>query len=120
MWCLSRINISPYTIFIICKPHEESAGELQPSILKADDTCILQSHQNVKFIERNLNYDFANLCEWFIDKKTLYLLEKIKLKSILFKRGSKSNLPLTITCNVMKEHPVVEYLGCLYVRGSYN
>ena len=35
--------------------------------LYADDACILYSHQNVKFIERNLNYDFNNLCEWFID-----------------------------------------------------
>ena len=29
--------------------------------LYADDTCILYSHQNAKFIERNLNYGFNNL-----------------------------------------------------------
>ena len=40
--------------------------------LYTDDTCILHSHQNVTFIERNLNYDFNNLCKWFIDNKTLY------------------------------------------------
>ena len=28
--------------------------------LYANDTCILYSHQNIKFIERNLNYDFNN------------------------------------------------------------
>ena len=31
--------------------------------LYADDTCILYSHQYIKFIERNLNYDFNNLYE---------------------------------------------------------
>ena len=30
--------------------------------LYTDDTCILYSHQNVKLIKRNLNYDFNNLC----------------------------------------------------------
>ena len=37
--------------------------------LYADDTCILYSHQNFKLIERNLNYDFNNLCERLIDNK---------------------------------------------------
>ena len=35
----------------------------------ADDACIIYSHKNVKFIERNLSYDFNNLCQWFIDNK---------------------------------------------------
>ena len=35
----------------------------------ADDTFIFYGHQNVKFIERNLNYDFKNRSEWFIDNK---------------------------------------------------
>ena len=70
--------------------------------LYGDDTCILYSHQNVKFIERNLNYDFSNLCERFIGN--IYILEKIKLaKSILFKRGNKSNLSLNITRNISGE-----------------
>ena len=37
--------------------------------LHADYMCIFYSSQNVKFIERNFNYDFNNLCEWFIDNK---------------------------------------------------
>ena len=83
--------------------------------LHADDTCILYSHENVKFIERNLNYDFKNLCEWFIDNKLSIHFGEDKTKSILFKRGNKSNLSLNITRNekVIKQHSVVEYLGCL-------
>ena len=60
--------------------------------LYADDTCILYSHQNVKFIERNLNYDFNNLCEWFIDNKLSIHFGEDKTKSILFKRRNRLNL----------------------------
>ena len=80
-----------------------------------DDACKCYSHQNVKLIERNLNYDFNNLCEWFIDNKLSIHFGEDKTKSILFKRGNKSNLSLNITWNekVIKQHSVVEYLGCL-------
>ena len=83
--------------------------------LYTDDTCILYSHRNVKFIERSLNYDFNNLCEWFIDNKLSIHFGEDKTKSILFKRGNKSNLSLNIirNKNVIKQHLVVEYLGCL-------
>ena len=37
--------------------------------LQADYMFIFYSSQNVKLIERNFNYDFNNLCEWFIDNK---------------------------------------------------
>ena len=65
--------------------------------LYASDTCILYSHQYIKFIERNLNYDFNNLYEWFIDNKLSLHFGEDKTKSILFKRGNKSNLSLSIT-----------------------
>ena len=60
--------------------------------LYADDTCILYSYQNVKFIEKNLNYDSNNLCECFIDNKLSIDCGEDKTKSILFKRRNKSNL----------------------------
>ena len=59
--------------------------------LYANDTYILYCHQNVKFIERNLNYNFNNLYEWFIDNKPFIHFGEVKTKSILFKRGKKSN-----------------------------
>ena len=59
--------------------------------LYADDACIVYSHQNGNFIERNINLDFNNLCEWLIDNKLS--IQKIK-QSILFKRGNKSNFSL--------------------------
>ena len=84
--------------------------------LYADDTYILYSHQNVKFIERNLNYDFNNLFERFIDNKFSIHFGEDKTKSILFKRGNKSNPSLNISRNenVIKQHSVAEYSGCLF------
>ena len=78
--------------------------------------CILYSHQDAKFIERNLNSDFNNFCGWLIDNKLPLHFGEDKTKSILFKRGSKSNLSLTITRkeNVIKQDSVVENLGCLF------
>ena len=64
-------------------------------LLDVDDRCLLHSHQNVRFIERNLNSDFNNLCKWFIDNRL----------SI-----HKSNLPLTIIRNenTIKQYSLVE------------
>ena len=33
---------------------------------------ILFQSNNVKDIEKQLNEDFANICDWFVDKKTKY------------------------------------------------
>ena len=71
--------------------------------LCADDTCILYSHQNGSMV-----------CHWFIDNKLSIHFGEDKTKSILFKRGNKSDLSLTITRNenVIRQHSVVEYLVC--------
>ena len=58
--------------------------------LYADDTCILYSHQYIKFIERNLNYDFNNLYEWFIDNKLSIHFGEAKLK--VFYSKEETNL----------------------------
>ena len=37
--------------------------------LYADDTCLVFQSKNFKDIEKQLNEDFANICDWFIDNK---------------------------------------------------
>ena len=59
--------------------------------LYAYDPCILYSHRNVKMIERNLNSDFSNLCQWFIVNKLSIHFGEDKTKSTVFKRRNKSN-----------------------------
>ena len=53
-------------------------------LLYADDTCIVLQSKNVKDIEKQLNEDFANICDWFVDNKLSIHFGEDKTKSILF------------------------------------
>ena len=52
--------------------------------LYADDTCLVLQSKNVKDIEKQLNEDFANICDWFVDNKLSIHFGKDKIKSFLF------------------------------------
>ena len=52
--------------------------------LYADDTCLFFQSKNVKNIEKQLNKDFANICDWFDDNKLSIHFGEDKAKSILF------------------------------------
>ena len=85
--------------------------------LYADDTCLVFQSKNVKDIEKQLNEDFANICDWFVDNKLSIHFGEDKTKSILFASKSKiKNLQkLEIICNniQIKQHSWVTYLGCI-------
>ena len=83
--------------------------------LYADDSCLVFQDKDVSAIERNLNVDFSNLCDWFLDNKLSIHFGDDKTKSILFssKRKVKSLDPLNITYNRIKQHFKVKYLGCI-------
>ena len=49
-----------------------------------DDSCILYQHKNVVQIEKRLNEDFENLCNWFVDNKLSIHFGEDKTKSVLF------------------------------------
>ena len=69
--------------------------------LYADDTCLVFQSKNVKDIEKQLNEDFANICDWFVDIKLGIHFGEDKTKSILFasKRKIKKLQKLEITYN---------------------
>ena len=52
--------------------------------LYAEDTCLVFQSKNVKEIKKQLNEDFANICDWFVDSKLGIHFGKDKTKSILF------------------------------------
>ena len=37
--------------------------------LYADDTCLVCQHKDINKIENQLNEDFCNICDWFVDNK---------------------------------------------------
>ena len=52
--------------------------------LYAEDTCLVFQSKIVKDIEKQLNEDFANICDWFVDNKLSIHFSEDKTKSILF------------------------------------
>ena len=37
--------------------------------LYADDSCLVYQHKELSVIEKQLNRDFANICDWFVENK---------------------------------------------------
>ena len=68
-------------------------------------------------IEKRLNEDFENLCDWFVDNKLSIHFGEDKTKSILFasKRRAKNIRQLDIKYKDIniKQHSEVTYLGCV-------
>ena len=85
--------------------------------LYADDTCLVFQSKKVKDIEKQLNEDFANIWDWFVDNKLSIHFVEDKTKSILFdfKRKIKKLQKLEIIYfNIrIKQHFRVTYLGCI-------
>ena len=85
--------------------------------LYADDTWLVFQSKNVKYIEKQLNEDFANICDCFVDNKLSIHFGEDKTKSILFatKRRIKKPQKLEIIYNNIriKQHCRVTYVGCI-------
>ena len=80
--------------------------------LHACDTCLVFQGNNVKDIEKQLNEDFAKICDLFAGNK-----RSIHLFTILFpsKRKIKNLQKLEIICNIIriKQHSLLTCLGCI-------
>ena len=66
--------------------------------LYADDSCLMYRHRDVNQIEKQLNNDFENVCNWFVDNKLSIHSGEDKTKSILF--ASKRKIKSARTLNV--------------------
>ena len=85
--------------------------------LYVDDSGLTFQHKDVYTIQHQLNKNFANLCEWFVDNKLSIHLGDDKTKCILF--SSKLKLKNAEKLNIMyngieiTQYSKVTYLGCL-------
>ena len=66
--------------------------------LYADDSCLVYQHRDVSKIEQNLNKNFSNICDCFVDNKLNIHFGEDKSKSILF--GTKQKLNKTGSLNI--------------------
>ena len=85
--------------------------------LYADDTCLVCQHKDINKIENQLNEDFSNICDWFVDNKPSIQFGEDKAKLILFaskfQRKNIKKLYIKYGNIQIKQHSKVKYLGCL-------
>ena len=85
--------------------------------LYADDSCLVCQHKDINEIEKQLNVDFSNICDWFVDNKLSIHFGEDKTKSILFaskfKKKNIKKLNIKYGDIQIKQHSKVKYLGCL-------
>ena len=85
--------------------------------LYADDSSLDYQLKDVKERERNLNKNFSDVCNWFVDNKLSIHLGEDKIKCILF--GTKHRLNKVSSLDIkygeihIKLYHTVTYLGCL-------
>ena len=48
------------------------------------DVCLVIQHKNINETEKQINKDFENVCNWFVDNKLSIHFNNDKTKSILF------------------------------------
>ena len=62
-------------------------------LLYADDTGLIFQHKDINIIEQQLNRNFSNICNWFVDNKFSIHFSEDKTKPILFAPLNKCKNP---------------------------
>ena len=85
--------------------------------LYADDTALMFSDKNINNINKILNEEFSELCDWFVYNKLSIHLDEKKTKCILFSRFKNTDINHQLHIKkddfIIKQYSTVEYLGCL-------
>ena len=86
--------------------------------LHADDSCLVYQHHDVSIIEQNLNKNFSDICDWFVDNKLSIHFREDKTKCILFVTKQKLNkagsLDIRYGTMQIKHFHTATYLGCAF------
>ena len=81
MWCTRRVYT--WTLLFLNYVNDMLMTVKCNLFLYADNKCLLFQSDTVKDIEKQLNQDFANICDWFVAKKLSIQFGDNKTKSIL-------------------------------------
>ena len=86
-------------------------------LLYADDAGLIFQHNNINIIEHQLNRNFSNISDWFVDKKLSIHFGEDKTKPILFAPLNKCKklrkLNISYGSLKVKQYSEVTYLGCI-------
>ena len=85
--------------------------------LYADDTGLMLHYKHINVIEHQLNRNFSNICDWFMDNKLSIHFGEDKTKSILFAPFDKCKklCKLNISYDSLK---IKQYLEVTYLGGE--
>ena len=82
--------------------------------LYAHNICLVCQHKDINNIENQLNQDFCNIYDWFVDKLSIHFGED-KTKSILFaskfKRKNIKKPHKRYGDREIEQHSKFKYLG---------
>ena len=80
------------------------------------DSCLVHQHKGVKETERNLNKNFPDVCDWFVDNKlSIHLGEKTKQNVYYLAKNrldKVSSLDIEYGEIHIKQYHTVIHLGC--------
>ena len=83
----------------------------------ADGTGLIFQHKDINIIEQQLNRNFSNICDWFVDNKLSINFGEDKTKSFLFAPLNKCKklrkLNISYGLLKIKQYSEVTYLGCI-------
>ena len=84
----------------------------------------MYQHRDVEEIEKQLNMNFGNTCDWFVDNNLSIHFGEDKTKSFFFarKRKIKSARKLNIKYKdvKIKQHSQVTFLGCIFDENLFG
>ena len=77
---------------------------------------VIYQHKDINEIAKQLNVDFPNICDWFVDNKLIIHFGEDKIKSIVFaSKFQKKNVKTYHKIRGYTNQTIfkVKYLGCL-------
>ena len=93
-------------------------------LLYADDSFLMCQHKDIAIIEKKINEDFENICDWFVDNKLSSHFGDDKTKSILSasKGWAKNIRKLNIRYKKIniKQQAQVTYHGCVLDESMFG
>ena len=71
---------------LLLSPHINDVPQAVKSnlLIYADDSCLTYQQKDIAKVEKILNEDFENICDWFIDNKLSIDFGIDKAKSITY------------------------------------
>ena len=113
--CTSRFYFSTIIALFISQRH--ATGCKMKSIFICRWLCLMYQHRDVEELEKQLNKDFENICDWFFDNKLSIHFGEDITRFILFARKSKienaRKLNVKYKSLKMKQHSFTGYISWL-------